>query len=245
MKKNIRFTIGSLAIALSVLGLSGCGKSVTINFDSANSEIESEKQTTTKSSAENSDEEETTKKSSKKTTEYDEEEETTKKSSKKTTDSYDDDDDTSTGSKSNWKTYSGTGYTIELGSDWTKTTNAAAELAFTHLGSSTDGFSENINVIVQDISAYDLDLESYLEMSLEQYEQLEYDVISYKHMTVNGVKGYYCVISTEVNSITCYISQYFTVIDDAAYVFTFAADEDGFDELEDEVKDIYKTIEFE
>lgn len=40
------------------------------------------------------------------------------------------------------------------------------------------------------------------------------------------------------------MAQYFTVIDDSAYIFTFAADEDGFDELEDEVIDIYNTIEF-
>ena len=155
-----------------------------------------------------------------------------------------DDDEKIQSDISDWEEYYGLGYSLKLSSAWKEMEYEAAELAFVHSSTAGDGFAENINVMTQDTSAYDMDLESYLDLSLQQYDTLGYDVIDYKHMTVNGVKGYYCVTSTEVQSVTCYISQYFTIIDDTAYIFTFAADSDGFYELEDEVKDIYRTIEF-
>ena len=34
-------------------------------------------------------------------------------------------------------------------------------------------------------------------------------------------------------------------IDEDAYIFTFVGDEEGFDDLEEEVIEIYNTIEFE
>ena len=159
-------------------------------------------------------------------------------------DGKDDDDEKIQSDISDWEEYYGLGYSLKLSSAWKEMEYEAAELAFVHSSTAGDGFAENINVMTQDTSAYDMDLESYLDLSLQQYDTLGYDVIDYKHMTVNGVKGYYCVTSTEVQSVTCYISQYFTIIDDTAYIFTFAADSDGFYELEDEVKDIYRTIEF-
>lgn len=216
--------LGIMVLSLSMFALSGC-RSVTVK---SGSYIDEKKTTEEKSTKDTSDDD---KDYIYDDGEDDEEKETTTKKN-------------NSSSKTDWKSYSGTNYSFKLSSDWTKTTNASAELAFSHLGTASDGFAENINVIVQDLSSYDIDLEGYKDLSLQQFEDLGYELESIKSMKVNGVKGYYCVTSVYESGIECYMAQYFTVIDDSAYIFTFAADEDGFDELEDEVIDIYNTIEF-
>lgn len=226
MKKKIVILMGVLMVSASMI-FTGCGTSKSV---SSKNEKETGDETTKKKNV------------SEKETEDETEEETTKKknvSEKETTEKK------SSASHDDWTEYSGTGYTISLSDDWTEAEVASTELAFTHAGTSADGFAENINTITQDISAYNMDLEKYKELSLQQYEQIGYDLIDIKSMEVDGEDGYYVTTSVEESGITCYIAQWFTVIDDTAYIFTFAADEDGFDELEDEVIEIFETIEFE
>lgn len=219
MKKKIVVLMGVLMVSASML-FAGCGSSKTVSSKS-NKETEEE---TKKKSQEDETEEETEEETE------DETEEETKE--KKTSASHDD-----------WTAYEGTGYTISLSDDWTKTDVNGAEMAFAHLSTSSDGFAENINTITQDISAYDMDLEEYKELSIKQYEQIGYDLVDIQSMEVNGEDGYYVITTVEESGVTCYIAQWFTVVDDAAYVFTFAADEEGFDELEDEVIEIFETVE--
>lgn len=153
----------------------------------------------------------------------------------------------STSNTSSWKSYSGDGYSVKLSSDWSKTKGSSAvDIAFTYNGTGlNDDFAENINVVVQDLKGYDLDLESYKDLSMDQYAELDYNVDDIYKKTIDGAKGYFCKVSGEESGINCSILQYFTVIGDNAYVFTFAADEDDFDNLEDEVMEIYETIEFD
>ena len=253
MKKKLLILAGTMMLSLSVL-LAACsmpGRTVDISSDDSKQEEESTKKSgkddeeeTTKKSKKDDKEETTTKKSGKDDDDDDDEKETTKKSKK------DEEETTKKSSNNNvktgWKKYSGTGYSLYIDdSKWTKMNASGTELGFAHLGTSANGFSENINTIVQDTSGYDLDLEGYKDLSLEQYDQLGYTLISIKEMTVNGQKGYYVITSTEENDIVCMCAQYFTMIDKDAYVFTFVADEDDFEDMEDEVIEIFETIEFE
>ncbi|MDE7430944.1 MAG: hypothetical protein K2N34_03380, partial [Lachnospiraceae bacterium] len=141
-----------------------------------------------------------------------------------------------------WEEYYGVGYSIRLSSDWTETEVAGAELAFAHMSTATDGFAENITTATQDISAYNMDFEEYKDLSLKQLEQLGYDIVEQEAVEVNGVDGY-CVVSTvEQQGIKCYIKQWFTVVDDTAIILTIACDEDGYNDLEDEIDEIIETL---
>ena len=244
-----------LAVSLLVSGCASPGRTVKMGSDSGFSANEEEttkkskkltddEEETTKKSKKSDDEEETTKKSKK----SDDEEETTKKSKK----SDDEEETTKKKSSSNdipagWKSYSGTGYTISLdSSEWSKmTAPKGTELAFAHASTSSDGFKENINTVVQDTSAYDMDLEGYKDLSLEQYEQLGYDLVSIEPMTVDGQEGYYVITTTESNDMVCYIAQFFTMIDTDAYVLTFAANDYDFYSMEDDVLEIFEHVKFE
>ncbi len=255
MKKKMMLLTGSVVLSLSML-FTACsmpGRTANIASDGSNKEEETtkkskknddEEETTTKKTKKNDDEEETTTKKSKKNN--DEEETTTKKSKKNNDEEETTKKSSNNNVKSGWKKYSGTGYSFYIDdSSWTSMNASGAELGFAHLGTSADGFTENINTIVQDTSGYDLDLDGYKELSLEQYEQLGYTLLSIDKMTVNGQDGYYVITSVEQDDILCMVAQYFTMIDEDAYIFTFVGDEEGFDDLEEEVIEIYNTIEFE
>lgn len=252
-----------LVLSMVMFLMAGCGRSVKVGT-SANSNKQDKKSDKNSSKDkifditdddidddsdyDSDDEEETTKKSS-----------SSKKNSSKNNSSKDNSSkdnsskdnsskkNNSTSNTSSWKSYSGDGYSVKLSSDWSKTKGSSAvDIAFTYDGTSqNDDFAENINVVVQDLTGYDLDLESYKDLSMDQYAELDYNVDDIYKKTIDGAKGYFCKVSCEESGINCVILQYFTVIGDNAYVFSFAADEDDFDNLEDEVMEIYETIEFD
>lgn len=216
MKKNIKLFVCVFVMIFALAGVTACGN----KSDNGKKESESKEDDTSDDERDTDDERET----------YDEKE------------TYDDEIQSDI---SDWVKYYGVGYSFKISPDWKETDNESAEVSFIHTRTAADGFIENISVATQDTSVYDMDLEDYLEVSLKQYETLGYDVLECDSMIVNGVEGYYCETTTEVESVDCYLSQYFTIIDGTAYIFTFAGDIDGYYELKDEVKDIYRTIEFE
>lgn len=242
MRKNIKYLVCLLAMIIVMAGMTGCGdRTETVKKETESKEDSNKDKDDDKDADKDKDDNKDTDK------DKDDDKDVNKdKDDNKDTDKDKDEevDGEIKSDVSDWEEYSGTGYSFKLSSSWEKTDNASAELAFVHTSTAADGFAENINTMTQDVSAFDVDLESYLDISLEQYETLGYEVVDYKHMTVDGVKGYYCITSAEVQSVKCYVSQYFTIIDDTAYIFTFASDSDGFNELEEEVKDIYRTIKF-
>jgi outer membrane biogenesis lipoprotein LolB len=258
MRKRMKLLATMLVLSMVMFLMAGCGRSVKVGT-SANSDKQDKK--SDKNSSKDKifditdddidddsdydldDEEETTKKSSSSKNN------SSKNNSSKDNSSKDNSSkkNNSTSNTSSWKSYSGDGYSVKLSSDWSKTKGSSVvDIAFTYNGTGLNGdFAENINVVVQDLKGYDLDLESYKDLSMDQYAELDYNVDDIYKKTIDGAKGYFCKVSGEESGINCSILQYFTVIGDNAYVFTFAADEDDFDNLEDEVMEIYETIEFD
>lgn len=146
--------------------------------------------------------------------------------------------------------YKGTGYTISVPATWTENYVDNAELAFYYEATSNDGFIENINIMVQDLSAYNMDLEAYKELSLSQYKEIGYNVISVDKGDVDGIDAYSLLTTTSAalgdgSVIECVIGQVFVVYNKNAYVFTFAADEAGYSLLCDEVFTMFTSVDFQ
>ena len=146
--------------------------------------------------------------------------------------------------------YQGTGYTILVPKTWTETTVNNAELAFYYPTTSSDGFAENFNVMLQDLSAYDMDLDAYKDLSISQYKDIGYNVLSVEKGAVDGIDAYALAATTSVtvadgSTITCAICQIFAIHNKTAYVFTFAADEAGYNLLADEVFEMFTSVDFQ
>lgn len=251
MRKKFLLLTSVICLASSV-AFSSCG--LIERKASVKSEIETTKKA--KKNKKSDDEEETTKKrthlkekdddekvtTSKKDSDEEketDEEETTKKDDKK------DNKKSDVKIPDGYTEYSGKGYTIAVGSGWSKLSSSTGNLQFSHMGTATNGFAENINVTTQDTSAYDIDLDGYKDISMEQYKQLGYAVTKTNKMTINGNDGYYLEIDGVQSGVDFKIMQFFTLKDDTAYIVTFASDETDYEGLKEEVMNIFNTFSIE
>lgn len=145
---------------------------------------------------------------------------------------------------SNLTAYDKPEYSISLPKDWSKTDNDNASLAFLYKSSKNDYFTENITAIVQDLSTYDYTLDTYKELSVSQYEELGYTIEECEKVTINENDCYSITSYSENDDKKIYCKQVFTLINKKAYLFTFAAEKEDFNNLLDEVDAIFDTITF-
>ena len=239
MRKSMKLLATMLVLSMVMFLMAGCGRSVKVGTsDNSKTQDKKSDKDSSKDKLFDITDDDSDDDSDDDYYSDDDEEETTKKNSSK---------NNSSKNNSSKDSSSKDNSSIKLSSDWSKTKGSSAvDIAFAYDGTSqNDDFAENINVVVQDLTGYDLDLESYKDLSMDQYAELDYNVDDIYKKTIDGAKGYFCKVSCEEPGNNCVILQYFTVIGDNAYVFTFASDEDDFDDLEDEVMEIYETIEFD
>ncbi len=240
MKKKL---LAYLCMTVMAISLVGCGSSSI----SDSSDKKTNAETTTDEDGVIDEDQTTTKKKSKK----DKDETTLEKDETTDEDETTTDEDESatereiSGGTDDWTAYTGTGYSLSASDDWTKYDYAASDLTLASLGTSADGFTENITVVLQDLSSYDLDLEGFNNLSVKQYETQGNTVISNKKTIVNGVDGYLLESEMEQDGVLCCCLQFYTLVDDTAYIFTFVGDSDGYSELSDDVLDIFSTIVFD
>ncbi|MFH1402606.1 MAG: PsbP-related protein [Patescibacteria group bacterium] len=97
--------------------------------------------------------------------------------------------------------------------------------------SSTDLFQENLNVIVQDLSAQPMTLDEYNDLSLGQIETLITDskIISSKKTTLAGKSAYEVIYTGRQGQYNLKWRQLWTAIDNKAYVLSYTSEINQFD----------------
>lgn len=145
---------------------------------------------------------------------------------------------------SNPTSYEKSGYTISVSDNWGKTNNENTDLAFFYKESENDSFTESLNVMKQDLSSYDYTLDTYKDLTVSQYEELDYTIESCEKITIDNNDCYEINSYTNNDDTKICCKQVFTLIDKTAYLFTFAAEDKDYDKLSDEVDAIFNTIIF-
>ena len=135
-----------------------------------------------------------------------------------------------------WVTHKKDNYSIEYPSDWELTESGqmgSSFILFSPLSSPDDLFRENVNLIIQDLTGYDLDLDQYVQISTDQVktmlpngkmvesERLKGKNSEYQKMIYTGSQG----------DFNLKFEQYYRVIGNEAYILTFTCEEDKFDEF--------------
>lgn len=136
-----------------------------------------------------------------------------------------------------WKTYDQNGYYIEYPSEWevNGVEDNGMQFAFlSPLSSETDNFSENINLLKQDISSYNLDLDSYVDISKKQIASMVEDgkILVSQKLEKNGRSFYEMVYAGEQEGMTLKWKQYCWVENGNAYVLTYTAMAEEYDNYE-------------
>jgi len=118
---------------------------------------------------------------------------------------------------------------------------------FSPMSSATDVFRENINLIKQDISAYNMNLDQYAELSVSQIPQFITDGKIVSSEKMQDDKGeYQAVIFTGKQGIyDLKFLQYYWINSGTAYVLTLTCDISSFDEYVDLGKAIMGSFSVE
>lgn len=104
-------------------------------------------------------------------------------------------------------------------------------ILFSPLSSEEDQFKENVNLIVQDLAAYDLDLDQYVKLSEDQVKTLiaEGNILSSERVKRDDGEFHKLIYTGKQGDFDLKFEQYFWLEDKEAYVLTFTAEEEQFD----------------
>lgn len=132
-----------------------------------------------------------------------------------------------------WKTFVEDNYSIQYPTTWELNNSkqmGTSFILFSPLTSEKDQFKENVNLLIQDLKGYNLDLDKYTAISEEQIKTMITDgkIVESKKMT-SGTSAYQKIIYTGTQGIfKLEFEQYYWVEKDKAYILTFTCEESQF-----------------
>lgn len=132
-----------------------------------------------------------------------------------------------------WKTLNNSEFSINYPKNWEL--NSSGQMGtrfiiFSQLTDKNDQFKENVNLIIQDLTGYDFDLNKYVELSENQIKTMitESNILINERLTKNK-KEYQKVIYTGKQGIyDLKFIQYYWLENNKAYVLTFTAEVNEF-----------------
>lgn len=155
-----------------------------------------------------------------------------------------------TPTETEWQTFSKETYSFEYPSNWeldsTSLMNTSAIL-FSPIASEQDQFRENVNLIVQDLTGYNLDLDGYTELSEGQVESMiaNSKMLQSERIKTETDEFHKVVYTGEQGIFKLTFVQYYWVKNDQAYVLTFTAETSQFDaykEVGEQILNSFKIL---
>lgn len=147
-----------------------------------------------------------------------------------------------------WKFISEDNYKIEYPSNWDVDNSGimgTSFMLFSPVSNELDKFKENVNLLIQDLTGYDMNLDQYVEISEGQIATLitEGEIISSERKK-QGEKEYHKVIYTGKQGIfDLKFEQYYWVMDNQAFILTLTCEEDEFYNYQETGEKILNSFE--
>lgn len=146
-----------------------------------------------------------------------------------------------------WKTLDENEYSIEYPNNWELNTSGEMGTSFFLFSASeseNDNFRENINLLIQDLAAYNLDLESFTELSINQVESFipESKINTNETLKKNGVEFQKVIYTGKQQELLLKFIQYYWVINKKAYILTFSSEEMAFTKYADVAERIMNSF---
>jgi len=147
-----------------------------------------------------------------------------------------------------WKSLSEDKYEISYPSDWDVDTSGRMGtnfFLFSPLSSQTDQFKENVNLIIQDLTGYNLTLDQYVEISEKQLETMIPDGKIYSNERIKNDQSEYqkIIYSGKQGAFDLKFEQFYWVIRDNAFVLTLTCEKDQFDGYQEIGEKILNSFE--
>lgn len=135
----------------------------------------------------------------------------------------------------NWKSLDEESYSIQYPADWRLDESGMMGTSFfiqSPSTSSEDAFSDNVNLLIQDLSGHDLDLDAYTELSESQIKTMIVDskITESTRMKDDQGRAFHKIVYTgTVQTGELRFEQYYWVENSKAFVLTFTCEEDILD----------------
>lgn len=136
--------------------------------------------------------------------------------------------------QSNWKTLTENNYTVKYPDNWEL--NQSGQLGtsfilFSPLSSEKDKFRENVNLLVQDLTGLNLDLDQYVKLSLDQIKKVTTtpQSIESNRINNNNVRYQKVIYTAKQGTFDLKIEQYYWVENDKAYVLALTCEKIQFE----------------
>jgi hypothetical protein len=147
----------------------------------------------------------------------------------------------------NWNTLNELEYSINYPTDWELSQNGLLGtefILFSPLESNQDKFRENVSLYIQNFSGQNLDLNKFVEISLEQCDALLTSFVLIENVRENiGSDEFHRVVCTyEQGKYQLKGEQYCWIKNDQSYVLTLSCGEDTFLSYKEVGEEILKSF---
>ncbi len=134
---------------------------------------------------------------------------------------------------SNWKKLDRANYSVQYPSDWDLDESGqmgTSFVLFSSLESDKDQFKENVNLLIQDLSGYNLDLTKYTELSLKQIKTLipNSTLPESKRIKTKSEEYQRLIYTGDQSKFHLKFEQYYWIKNDKAYVLTLTCEQNKF-----------------
>lgn len=150
----------------------------------------------------------------------------------------------------NWKKHSNKNYSINYPSEWTLNTSGqmgSEFILFANPDADADKFQENVNLIIQDVAGYGLDLAKFTDLSITQIKTMIADskIMSQDKMNQNGKEFMKLNYTGKQGIFDLYFFQYYWVENEKAYILTFTAENEKLSDYQEIASKIMDSFRLE
>lgn len=148
-----------------------------------------------------------------------------------------------------WQTVNGDGYTILCPPGWTIDSSGAVGteyIFFAPSDSAADPFRENLNLIVQDLSGMNINLDKYTEISVDQVKTLisNSNLISSEKLQEDGLLFQKLIYTGDQGIYHLKFEQYYFIHHEKSYVLTLTYAITTFDQFQKTGEQIMSSFQF-
>lgn len=138
------------------------------------------------------------------------------------------------GIPANWKTLDKTDYTIQYPDDFELNTSGQMGMSFILLSNKTspqDEFRENVNLVIQDLTGQNTDLNKYVEISEGQIKSMitNSNIIESKRIKDGNMESQKVIFTGFQGQFNLKFEQHYWIVNNKAYVLTFTAEVNEFE----------------
>jgi hypothetical protein len=151
--------------------------------------------------------------------------------------------------KPNWKIFDGTDYSIQYPADWELIQSGqmgTTFILFSPLETSQDKFKDNVNLLIQDLSGHNLDLDKYAEISEGQIKTMitNSTLIESKRIKTGSEEYHRMIYVGDQGMFHLKFEQFYWIKNEKAYVLTLTCEQDKFSDYKEVGEAILNSFTF-